>query len=379
MRKSSSPLLTFLALLGILIFCLVSAALAASLYYLPQLAEQTFGPPSPKLSLQDRLYLSAKLLAWQEELTRPLDPQGAPREFRIEAGEATMAVIERLHAQGLIASVDGFRAFVLYAGMDTSLQSGEHSLSPAMTPIEIAQKLQRASPTHVTFVILPGWRMEEIAASLPTSGLAITPQEFLAAAAQGDRLAGYTPTPPGASNEGFLAPGEYDLRRDATADQVIAAFITRTFQNLNDELLHALQAQDLSLYQAITLASIVERESIQKDEMPLIASVYLNRLATGMKLDADPTVQYALGYNKKQKTWWTNPLSAEDLGFDSPYNTYLYPGLPPGPIANPSLQALQAVAFPVQSDYFYFRSGCDGQGRHSFARTFEEHLQNACP
>jgi len=97
-----------------------------------------------------------------------------------------------------------------------------------------------------------------------------------------------------------------------------------------------------------------------------------------MKLDADPTVQYALGYNNVQKTWWTNPLSLANLENDSPYNTYRYLGLPPGPIAAPSLNALRAVAFPAKTPYYYFRSACDGSGRHTFAVTFTEHQENAC-
>jgi UPF0755 protein len=123
----------------------------------------------------------------------------------------------------------------------------------------------------------------------------------------------------------------------------------------------------------------VERESVNEEEMPLIASVFLNRLSIDMKLDADSTVQYALGYNESQQTWWTNPLRGEDLTIDSAYNTYLYPGLPPGPIANPSLNALRAVAFPGQTPYFYFRAACDGSGNHLFAETFEQHVENACP
>ena len=107
--------------------------------------------------------------------------------------------------------------------------------------------------------------------------------------------------------------------------------------------------------------------------------MFLNRIASGIKLETDPTVQYALGYNPAQNTWWTNPLSVEDLQIDSPYNTYLYPGLPPGPIANPNLNALKAVAFPAQTPYYFFRSACDGSGRHTFAETFEEHLNNECP
>ena len=98
-----------------------------------------------------------------------------------------------------------------------------------------------------------------------------------------------------------------------------------------------------------------------------------------MKLDTDPTVQYALGYDRKGGTWWKNPLSLDDLEIDSPYNTYLYTGLPPGPIANPSLNAMRAVGYPAQTPYFYFRAACDGSGRHTFAETFEEHRGNQCP
>lgn len=114
-------------------------------------------------------------------------------------------------------------------------------------------------------------------------------------------------------------------------------------------------------------------------EMPLIASVFLNRLNGGIKLDSDPTVQYAIGYNPDSGTWWTNPLTLEDLQSTSPYNTYVYGGLPPGPIANPGLDALRAVAFPAQTPYYYFRATCDGTGKHVFSVTYEEHLGKECP
>jgi UPF0755 protein len=149
--------------------------------------------------------------------------------------------------------------------------------------------------------------------------------------------------------------------------------------SLTVELQDGFSRQGLNVYQAVTLASIIEREAIVDEEMPLIASVFFNRLAIGMKLETDPTIQYALGYNLSQNTWWTNPLTLSDLEVDSPYNTYLHPGLPPGPICNPGLAALQAVAFPAQTPYYYFRARCDGSGLHSFAETFEQHIQNACP
>ncbi len=149
--------------------------------------------------------------------------------------------------------------------------------------------------------------------------------------------------------------------------------------HLTIELRDGFARQGLDVYQAVTLASIVQREAVVEEERAQIASVFLNRLEESMKLDSDPTVQYALGFDSLQGTWWTNPLSMPDLQFDSPYNTYLYAGLPPAPIANPSLSALRAVAFPAETPYFYFRARCDGSGLHDFSVTFEEHLQNGCP
>ena len=111
----------------------------------------------------------------------------------------------------------------------------------------------------------------------------------------------------------------------------------------------------------------------------MIASVFANRLKAGMRLDADPTVQYALGFDPVKGTWWKSPLNLEDLQVVSPYNTYQIQGLPPGPIANPGLSALRAVAFPAETPYYYFRAACDGSGRHTFAETFEQHQGNSCP
>jgi len=160
---------------------------------------------------------------------------------------------------------------------------------------------------------------------------------------------------------------------------LIAELVRNFAYHLSPDLRQGFQQQGLSIYQAVTLASIVQREAVQEEEAPIIASVYLNRLRIQMKLDADPTVQYALGFNPSLNTWWTNPLSMADLQIDSPYNTYIYVGLPPTPISNPGINALRAVAFPAQTAYYFFRARCDGSGFHEFAQTFEEHLQNACP
>ncbi|RME90043.1 MAG: endolytic transglycosylase MltG [Anaerolineae bacterium] len=362
-----------------LLFALLLLALLALGVFLavPSLAARHYGTPSPHLSPWQTFEYSARLLWHDGLLTRPANLTGVRRIFYVEEGETVASIAGRLEADGLILSAAAFRDYLVYSGLDTSIQAGEHSLSPSMTVVDIAHALQDATPTRVTFVILAGWRLEEIAASLPTSGLSISPDEFLAAA--------HSP-PPGldflvgaSSVEGFLFPDSYDLPRQLSAGQLVNEFVRRFAQNLTPELRQGFARQGLSVYEAVTLASIVEREAVIAEEQPLIASVFLNRLEAGMNLESDPTVQYALGYDASTGTWWKNPLTLEDLEIDSPYNTYRHPGLPPTPIGNPSLSALRAVAFPAQTPYFYFRAACDGSGRHLFAETFEEHLSNACP
>jgi UPF0755 protein len=270
--------------------------------------------------------------------------------------------------------------YLQYSGLDTTLQAGDYQLSPAMNTVQIALAMQDATPTQVDFTILPGWRLGEIAASLATSGLEITEQEFLSYARQPIRGHPFaSDNPIGSSMEGFLYPGTYQLSRDIAIERLTETLLENFDAALTPELQQGFTSQGLDIYQAVTLASIIEREAVVDEEMPTIASVFLNRLKAGIKLDSDPTVQYALGYNEAQNTWWTNPLTLQDLKINSPYNTYLYPGLPPGPIANPGLTALQAVASPAESPYYYFRAACDGSGRHVFAQTFEEHVGNACP
>jgi UPF0755 protein len=310
-------------------------------------------------------------------LTQPCDPAGAEQLFSIQSGESVLSISNRLEQAGLIRSAGAFRTYLLWTGSDTVIQTGIYSLSPAMTGFSIAQMLKSTTLTEVTLTILPGWRMEEIAATLPTSGLKFSPQEFVSAAS--DPVSSMDLVPAGASAEGFLFPDSYILPRTTTPDQLVAILLQGFSSHLSTETLAAYSNHGLTLFQAVTMASIIQREAVMDDEMPLIASVFYNRLATGMNLQTDPTVQYSLGYNNTQGSWWTNPLRLDDLKFASPYNTYIHPGLPPGPISNPGLAALEAVAHPAESNYFYFQAKCDGSGMHNFAETFEQHQQNNCP
>jgi UPF0755 protein len=379
-RKKQSPAILgscILPLLGLLV--LSCSILGVVILSVPAQAEAKFGPAHPGMDSVQRYLLSALLLMNAAELTTPADSSGIPVPFTVELGESPVSVSERLAQQGIIPTSQIFRTYLQYRGLDTTLQAGSYELSPAMTPIEIAHTMQDATPAKITFVVLPGWRIEEIARALPTSGLEFSPKAFLSAAqVQPEGFSFLSGYPSGLPLEGFLAPGMYELPRQTTAPDLIETMLARFSEGLTPELQNGFAGQGLSTLQAVTLASIVQREAVIEDEMPLIASVFLNRLSAGMELAADPSVQYALGYNEAQQTWWTNPLSTADLQIDSPYNTYLYPGLPPTPISNPGLAALQAVAFPEQTAFYYFRAACDGSGRHLFAETYAEHVQNAC-
>lgn len=378
--KNNQTLIFFFTLTLVAGLCLAVGLAAWGVSELPGWASSQFGNPNPDLEPLQRLILSAKLLNRLEDLKLPKDPDGAEKTFQVQLGESPLDITNRLEQEGLIMNAQALRDYLIFAGLDTSIQAGEFVLNPRMNSLEIANALQDATPDEVTFVILPGWRMEEVAAVLPTSGLSISPQAFL------DAVKNPLPdspiraeVPKGASLEGFLFPDSYRLKRDIRT-QAFIDILTENFRaTLTEDLRQGFARQGLDIFQTVVLASIVQREAVVPEEMPMIASVFLNRLAAGMKLDADPTVQYALGFNYDQNTWWTNPLSKTDLEVNSPYNTYLNWGLPPGPIANPGLNALQAVAYPAQTPYYYFRAACDGSGRHSFAENFEQHLENACP
>jgi UPF0755 protein len=369
-RSRSKPVTLSIVFIGLILLLL-------GLIAVPLRAQQLYGPPSPTLGLWGTFEYSARLLWYGGTLTQPLDPNGVERPFHIEQGESVSVIADRLELAGLIFGSQALKDYLIYTGLDTTIQAGEYKLSPSLSIVDLARELQDATPEDVTFVILAGWRMEEIAASLSTSGLNLTPEQFLTVAQAAPP--GYDFIPPGASSEGFLYPDAYIIPRVAGAQELLDRLVRNFSLHLTVELREGFARQGLSIHQAVTLASIVEREAVQPEEQSLIASVFLNRLNAGIKLDSDPTVQYALGFDLLRMTWWTNPLSILDLQIDSPYNTYKYAGLPPGPIANPGLDALRAVASPMGSPYFYFRARCDGSGLHAFAITFEEHIANACP
>ena len=357
-----------LSLLAILTFLLLVIAPAV---LVPVLAAHHYGAPNPRLSTIQRYQYAAKILWLDNTIRLPADPNGTEQSFTLENGESPYQIAARLEEQGLISDAEAFITFLVYTGMDAHLLPGNYRISPSLSITSIAGLFQDTRASQIVFAIIPGWRIEEIAASLPTSGLDITPEDFLKAAQNPPTAL----TPEASSHEGFLLPDTYSISRHLSANELIALLTANFGTKLTPEIQAGFAAQGLTLYQGIIIASIVEREAIVPDERSAIASVYLNRIAIGQKLEADPTVQYAIGY---PESWWKSPLTYADLEVNSPYNTYIYDGLPPTPICNPSLGSLEAVAFPAQTPYYYFRARCDGSGLHAFAETFDEHLANGC-
>jgi len=273
-----------------------------------------------------------------------------------------------------------FRWYLRYTGGDRHLVPGIYVLPPGASARAIADALASGRGRIRLVTVLPGMRAEEISSLLSGAGLAIGPQDFLDAIHRRPGTSSlYASLPPQSTLEGFLLPNSYPVDPSATADLLVFQMVSDFDQHVDANLRSAFEQQGLSLYEAVTLASIVQREVVVSSEMPMVSSVFLNRLARDMPLQSDVTVQYAIGFVATEDSWWKDPLSSQDLEIQSPFNTYLHGGLPPGPIDNPGLPALQAVAHPAQTDYLFFRAACDGSGRHIFSETYLQHLAAACP
>jgi UPF0755 protein len=297
------------------------------------------------------------------------DPKAESRTFVISRGETAGSIADRLEKEGFIRSALAF-AYLLYdTGRETSLQSGTYTISAAFTPRELARVFEKAPSEQAVLRIIEGWRLSETAAAVNKAFPSITADDFTKAAVVGQRkntvLAGLAPE---SSLEGFLFPDTYFFKPTATATQIVDALLDQFEQRVGQTLRQAAVDRKMTIYDIVKLGSIVEREARDRSESATIAGVYSNRLAIDMKLDADPTIQYAIG------EW--RELSLDDLEFDSPYNTYRFAGLPPTPICSPGQVALEGAAKPAQVPYFYFVAKSDGTGDHAFAVTVEEHEAN---
>lgn len=298
--------------------------------------------------------LAAGLYLWWQHALSPVDKKDATAKmFVVPQGSGIRAIANDLKQQGLIRDDLVFFLYVRKNGIDKKIQAGDFKLSPGMSSQQIAKALTMGSK-DIWITIPEGKRAEEVAEilkeNIPTYDEAWV--ESLKA------------------HEGYLFPDTYLIPRDATIDQVTMLF-TNTFE---DKYKNIANNTNLTKAEIVTLASLIEREAKHDEDRPLISSVMHNRLDIDMPLQIDATVQYALGYSPEEQTWWRKNLSLSDLKFQSLYNTYAKTGLPPGPIANPGLEALEAAANPANTDYLYYIT--DKNGINRYAKTGEEHNKN---
>lgn len=285
----------------------------------------------------------------------PVDPENKNSIiFVVEKGQGVREISNSLKLKGLIKNPIVFFLLVKQLGLDKKIEAGDFRLSPSMTANEIAQDLTHGT-LDIWITIPEGKRATEIAEiikeKIPTYN-----------SAWANVLV---------QNEGYLFPDTYLIPKDANINNVVSQM-----RNNFEQKYKSLNASKTKLNknEIVILASLVERETRFVQDRPLVASVLLNRLEIGMKLDIDATVQYALGYSQEEKNWWRKNLTFEDLKISSPYNTYRNAGIPPGPIANPGIEALNAVVNPENTNYIYYIS--DKTGHLHFAKTLQEHNAN---
>jgi peptidoglycan lytic transglycosylase G len=280
-------------------------------------------------------------------------------------GTSTSEIFRRLAAEKVVSPAWLAEGYYRLAGSSTPLQAGEYRFARPTPLSEVLARMARGDVVKHTIVVPEGLTAEETFELFWSRGIS-RPQAFRNAFRNPELVASIAR---GAGDlEGFLFPDTYVVTRSTSARQIVEQMVANFRKRFTPEMRTRASQLGLTVPQAVTLASIVQKETYLAREAPVIAGLYLNRLRRGMRLQADPTVAYAL----KQDGKWTGTLYRSDYGYGSAFNTYLNGGLPPGPICNPGETALKAAANPAQTDYLYFVA--DRMGGHAFSRTFEEHL-----
>lgn len=311
-----------------------------------------------RLTILGAIIIVAALVGtvWFREATSPVNPQSTEsRIFAVKPGESIRTVASRLKQEGFIRDPLAFFIMVKRRGVEKEIQAGDFRLRPSMSAQEIINELQHGI-IDVWITTLEGWRNEEIALKLAQE-LSVPEQEFLKHA-----------------EVGYMFPDTYLFPREASASAVTRIMRNNFDKKVDQSIQNQIVSQGITFREGIILASIVEREGRTDEDRPVIAGILLKRLKEDWALNADATLQYALGYQADDKKWWKKALASEDKKIDSPYNSYTTTGLPPTPISNPGLSAITSVANPTETDYWFYLHDPDG-GVH-YATTLEEHNQN---
>ncbi len=285
-------------------------------------------------------------------------------QFQIDEGETVSSIGDRLHAQGLVNSDFLFKAHLLSQGLHTKIQAGVYNIPAGASVAELAEIFQHGTnDASITFI--EGWRVEEYALAASEQFENVDYNEFLTLAKD---------------KEGFLFPDTYFFNSDVDEEEIVE-LLAVTFEEKTVDILtpRALEAASLTKTEAVIFASIVEREVFDEEDRPVVAGILINRWKNGEALGADATTQYAVASLQTEEDarlliWWPKELTADDLAYDSPYNTRLHAGLPPTPISNPGAQAIEAVLNYTDTPYNYYLT--DENGITHYATTLEEHNRN---
>ncbi|MGI8587684.1 MAG: endolytic transglycosylase MltG [Chloroflexia bacterium] len=308
------------------------------------------------------------------DLSRPASAKDTAQQLvSIGTGETGATIATRLEEQHLINSAALFRLELKLRNAEAGIKAGDFQLSASMTPQQIIDSITGTGSTATVQVLIPeGWRIGQIADRLAALDL-VDGSRFVSLAMTGTFGYDFLPNKPtGGGIEGYLFPDTYQFPRHGTdrEQRILDMMLTDFGNRVTPDIRLAATKRKYTLHQVLTIASIVEREAQTPAERPIIAGVFYNRLDQGMRLEADPTTQYALGH---VGDWWPY-LRLDPHTVDNPYNTYTNPGLPPGPICNPGLASINAAINPTPGDYLFFVA-C-GNGTHAFATTLQEHERN---
>jgi UPF0755 protein len=309
----------------------------------------------------------AAALAWVSwRLTQPYSGFSEPVYLDFARGTSTQGMANALAKNGVIESP---WLFIAARGLRRGavLQAGEYRFDKPASPLEVYGRIARGDIYYMEVLVPEGYNMFDIAETVGKLGT-IQPAQFLAAAKDPSLIRDLDPAAP--TLEGYLFPSKYRILRRTTARQ-LCRMMTDEFR-LQWKQLNSSHPVPGSVHNAITLASLVEREAKLPQERPLVASVFANRLRIGMKLDCDPTTVYAALVENRYR----GAIYRSDLANSSPWNTYQHAGLPPGPIANPGLSSIKAALDPASSEYLYFVAKADGSGGHNFSDSLASHEAN---
>lgn len=306
---------------------------------------------------------------WQENL-KPLDlAQKNTQIFVIQKGESLKAIARDLEEKKLIRNWFAFSLLVRKSGWQNKIQAGDFRLSPSLSAVQIGEELQHGT-LDVWVTIPEGWRSEEIVEELLKSGIW---KEFQSQSVGFKKqiLDLFN------KNNGQLFPDTYLIPKESTPEQILEIFLRNFSQKISDQWWEEAKKQGFIPDQVLIMASLVEREAKYENDRPIVADIIIKRWKEKIPLQIDATVQYVLGERTKSEdgsSWWKKELTNDDLKTDSTFNTYLYPGLPPGSISNPGLSAIKAVIFSTKTPYYYYLS--DKSGKMHYAKTLEEHNEN---